>query len=50
MHDELDRAFNELWADNGDAISNEYAGTSALKVCPLPTLVDIFAGSPFVSI
>ncbi|CEQ39708.1 SPOSA6832_01253, partial [Sporobolomyces salmonicolor] len=31
MHDELDVAFNGLWADNGDAISREYAGTSALK-------------------
>ncbi|GAA6059419.1 hypothetical protein JCM10212_003651 [Sporobolomyces blumeae] len=31
MHDELDVAFNVLWADNGDAISREYAGTSALK-------------------
>ncbi|BGP46172.1 hypothetical protein JCM10450v2_002012 [Rhodotorula kratochvilovae] len=31
MHDDLDLAFNTLWADNGDAISREYAGTSALK-------------------
>ncbi|GAA5970206.1 hypothetical protein JCM11641_000310 [Rhodosporidiobolus odoratus] len=31
MHDDLDIAFNELWANNGDAISREYAGTSALK-------------------
>ncbi|BGP53922.1 hypothetical protein JCM8202v2_001494 [Rhodotorula sphaerocarpa] len=31
MHDDLDLAFNCLWADNGDAISREYAGTSALK-------------------
>ncbi|GAA5941804.1 uncharacterized protein JCM15063_000776 [Sporobolomyces koalae] len=31
MHDALDVAFNALWADNGDAISREYAGTSALK-------------------
>ncbi|GAA6000959.1 hypothetical protein JCM10207_007343 [Rhodosporidiobolus poonsookiae] len=31
MHDELDVAFNEVWANNGDAISREYAGTSALK-------------------
>ncbi|GAA5874319.1 hypothetical protein JCM3774_000939 [Rhodotorula dairenensis] len=31
MHDDLDVAFNVLWADNGDAISREYAGTSALK-------------------
>ncbi|GAA5888214.1 hypothetical protein JCM6882_000324 [Rhodosporidiobolus microsporus] len=30
-HDELDEAFNNLWANNGDAISREYAGTSALK-------------------
>lgn len=27
----LDGAFNELWANNGDAISRQYAGTSALK-------------------
>ena len=32
MHDGLDFAFNGLWADNGDAISREYSGTSALKV------------------
>ncbi|KAM0753780.1 hypothetical protein T439DRAFT_322671 [Meredithblackwellia eburnea MCA 4105] len=31
MHDELDQKFNGIWADNGDAISREYAGTSALK-------------------
>ncbi|GAA5911757.1 hypothetical protein JCM8208_005589 [Rhodotorula glutinis] len=31
MHDDLDLAFNALWADNGDAISREYAGSSALK-------------------
>ncbi|GAA5900530.1 uncharacterized protein JCM6883_002873 [Sporobolomyces salmoneus] len=31
MHDALDVAFNSLWADNGDAISREYSGTSALK-------------------
>ncbi|GAA6057686.1 hypothetical protein JCM3770_003842 [Rhodotorula araucariae] len=31
MHDDLDLVFNTLWADNGDAISREYAGTSALK-------------------
>lgn len=29
--EELDSAFNELWANNGDAISRLYAGTSALK-------------------
>jgi len=32
LHDALDAAFNGIWADNGDAISREYAGTSALKV------------------
>jgi phosphatidylinositol 4-phosphatase len=32
LHDALDVAFNGIWADNGDAISREYAGTSALKV------------------
>jgi hypothetical protein len=31
MHDELDVAFNNLFANNGDAISRAYAGTSALK-------------------
>ncbi|GAA5835493.1 hypothetical protein JCM9279_004558 [Rhodotorula babjevae] len=31
MHDDLDLAFNTLWADNGDAISRQYAGSSALK-------------------
>ncbi|KAK4703087.1 phosphatidylinositol 4-phosphatase, partial [Phenoliferia sp. Uapishka_3] len=31
MHDDLDKAFMAIWADNGDAISREYAGTSALK-------------------
>ncbi|KPV76011.1 uncharacterized protein RHOBADRAFT_26237 [Rhodotorula graminis WP1] len=31
MHDDLDLAFNTLWADNGDAISREYTGSSALK-------------------
>lgn len=31
LHDDLDRAFNQLWADNGDAISQLYAGTNALK-------------------
>lgn len=28
---QLDTVFNELWASNGDAISRQYAGTSALK-------------------
>ncbi|KAI0345325.1 hypothetical protein BDW22DRAFT_1426997 [Trametopsis cervina] len=28
---ETDVAFNDAWANNGDAISREYAGTSALK-------------------
>lgn len=30
-NEKLDSTFNELWAANGDAISKEYAGTSALK-------------------
>ncbi|WAQ86429.1 hypothetical protein PtA15_7A155 [Puccinia triticina] len=30
-HDQLDVAFNSLWANNGDQISKQYAGTSALK-------------------
>jgi len=28
---EIDHIFNDVWANNGDAISREYAGTSALK-------------------
>ncbi|KAF5389930.1 hypothetical protein D9757_003649 [Collybiopsis confluens] len=28
---ETDRVFNDIWANNGDAISRAYAGTSALK-------------------
>ncbi|KAF9246453.1 SacI homology domain-containing protein [Melanogaster broomeanus] len=28
---ELDKVFNDVWANNGDAISRAYAGTSALK-------------------
>lgn len=30
-NDRLDIAFNSLWANNGDQISKQYAGTSALK-------------------
>ncbi|KAF8333945.1 SacI homology domain-containing protein [Cantharellus anzutake] len=29
---EIDMIFNDVWANNGDAISRTYAGTSALKV------------------
>ncbi|MBW0506174.1 hypothetical protein O181_045889 [Austropuccinia psidii MF-1] len=29
--DQLDIAFNTIWANNGDQISKQYAGTSALK-------------------
>ena len=29
--EKLDSVCNDLWASNGDAISREYAGTSALK-------------------
>ncbi|KIY65285.1 hypothetical protein CYLTODRAFT_357070 [Cylindrobasidium torrendii FP15055 ss-10] len=29
--EEVDVAFNDVWANNGDAISRAYAGTSALK-------------------
>ncbi|KAH9981344.1 SacI homology domain-containing protein [Lactifluus volemus] len=32
IHTEMDVAFNDVWANNGDAISRSYAGTSALKV------------------
>ena len=31
QHDQSTQWFNNLWADNGDAISRQYAGTSALK-------------------
>ena len=31
IHDESTQWFNTLWADNGDAISRAYAGSSALK-------------------
>jgi SacI homology domain len=31
FHDESTQWFNTLWADNGDAISREYASTAALK-------------------
>lgn len=31
VHDERTQWFNSLWADNGDAISRAYAGSSALK-------------------
>ena len=31
LHDEATQWFNSLWADNGDAISRQYAGTAALK-------------------
>lgn len=31
LHDEATQWFNSLWADNGDAVSRQYAGTAALK-------------------
>ena len=31
LHDDSTRWFNGLWADNGDAISRQYASTAALK-------------------
>ncbi|KAI0256643.1 SacI homology domain-containing protein [Lactifluus subvellereus] len=31
IHTEMDVVFNDVWANNGDAISRSYAGTSALK-------------------
>ncbi|RVX74267.1 hypothetical protein B0A52_02099 [Exophiala mesophila] len=31
LHDETTTWFNTLWADNGDAISRQYASTAALK-------------------
>ncbi|PVG02589.1 hypothetical protein CPB86DRAFT_861460 [Serendipita vermifera] len=30
-HTVIENGFNDVWANNGDAISREYAGTSALK-------------------
>ncbi|KAI0695707.1 SacI homology domain-containing protein [Cytidiella melzeri] len=41
---ETDVVFNDVWANNGDAISREYAGTSALKAkqCPNTILSDTF--------
>lgn len=30
-NDELEVGFNQIWANNGDQISKQYAGTSALK-------------------
>lgn len=29
----IKNTFQLLWANNGDAISKQYAGTNALKVC-----------------
>ncbi|CAG8628975.1 9935_t:CDS:10, partial [Racocetra fulgida] len=31
-YEEFENIFNDVWANNGDSISREYAGTSALKV------------------
>lgn len=31
VYEEFENIFNHVWANNGDAISREYAGTSALK-------------------
>lgn len=31
------QTFQLLWANNGDIISKQYAGTNALKVCPTAT-------------
>ncbi|KAK3812014.1 MAG: SacI homology domain-containing protein, partial [Benniella sp.] len=31
VYEEFENIFNNVWANNGDAISREYAGTSALK-------------------
>jgi hypothetical protein len=31
LHDDATQWFNSLWADNGDAVSRQYAGTAALK-------------------
>ena len=32
MNKAFEEMFNSMWADNGDAISKQYAGTAALKV------------------
>jgi hypothetical protein len=34
-YDEFSAVFRNLWADNGDECSKQYAGTGALKVCLL---------------
>lgn len=31
LPDPVRRVFNQLWANNGDAISRQYAGTAAMK-------------------
>ncbi|KAF9956588.1 hypothetical protein BGZ65_002572 [Modicella reniformis] len=31
VYEDFENVFNNIWANNGDAISREYAGTSALK-------------------
>ncbi|GJJ73214.1 phosphatidylinositol 4-phosphatase [Entomortierella parvispora] len=31
VYEDFENVFNHIWANNGDAISREYAGTSALK-------------------
>lgn len=33
MPSTLRSMFQQLWANNGDIISKQYAGTNALKVC-----------------
>lgn len=32
LQDEAKTIFQTMWADNGDAISRQYAGTDAMKV------------------
>lgn len=33
MPESIKKTFQLLWANNGDIISKQYAGTNALKVC-----------------
>lgn len=40
----IKNTFQILWANNGDAISKQYAGTNALKVC---IFVNVYEGNNF---
>lgn len=30
-------SYQEMWANNGDIVSKQYAGTAAMKVCGWPS-------------